>query len=161
MILIVTGVAGSGKSTVGRAAAARLGWRFLDADDLHDAVAIARIRAGLPLDDETRSPWLGRVRGAIDAARAAGEPTVIACSALKERYRQVLAGGRPDVRFVFLSADATLLRTRLAEREGHFAGPALLESQLADLEPPAYGLHLDASRPVEELAGQMADYARG
>ena len=85
MILIVTGVAGSGKSTVGRAAAERLGWRFLDADDLHDAAAIARIKAGQPLDDEMRSPWLGRVRGGIDEAIAAGEPTVIACSALKER----------------------------------------------------------------------------
>lgn len=160
MILIVTGVAGSGKSTVGRAAAERLGWRFLDADDLHDAAAIARIKAGQPLDDEMRGPWLGRVREGIDRAIAAGEPTVIACSALKERYRQVLAGGLTQVRFVFLAADEELLRTRLAEREGHFAGPALLASQLADLERPAYGLHLDASHPVEELAARVADYAR-
>ena len=160
MILIVTGVAGSGKSTVGRAAAERLGWRFVDADDLHDAAAIARIRAGRPLDDEMRSPWLGRVREEIAEAIAAGSPTVIACSALKERYRHVLAGGVPQVRFVFLAADEALLRTRLAGREGHFAGPALLASQLADLEPPAYGLHLDASRPVEELADRIAGYVR-
>ncbi len=160
MILIVTGVAGSGKSTVGRAAAERLGWRFVDADDLHDAAAIARIRAGQPLDDEMRSPWLGRVREEIDDAIAAGSPTVIACSALKERYRQVLAGGVPQVRFVFLAADEELLRARLTGREGHFAGPALLASQLADLEPPAYGLRLDASRPVEELADRIAGYVR-
>jgi gluconokinase len=160
MILIVSGVAGSGKSTVGRAAAAQLGWRFLDADELHDAQAIARIKAGLALDDEMRGPWLRRVRAAIDAALDSRDPVVIACSALKERYRQLLGVGVPQVRFVFLAADETLLRTRLTRREGHFAGPELLASQLADLEVPAYGLHLDASRPAEELAGRIADYAR-
>jgi gluconokinase len=160
MILIVSGVAGSGKSTVGRAAAEALRWRFLDADDLHDAGAIARIKAGRALDDEMRSPWLHRVREAIDAAIAAGEPTVIACSALKERYRHLLAGGAPQVRFVFLAGSEELLRRRLTRREGHFAGPELLASQLADLEVPAYGLHLDASRPVDELAARIADYAR-
>jgi gluconokinase len=160
MILIVTGVAGSGKTTVGRAAAERLEWRFRDADDLHDAQAITRIRAGLPLDDDSRGPWLQRVRVAIDEAIAAGEPTVFACSALKERYRQVLAGGVPHVRFVFLAADEELLRGRLTDREGHFAGPSLLASQLAALEPPAYGLHLDARLPVDELAERIAEYAR-
>ena len=160
MILVVTGVAGSGKSTVGRAAAARLGWRFVDADDLHDAAAIARIEAGLALDDEMRGPWLRRVREAIDRTIASDGSAVIACSALKERYRQLLAGNAPQVRFVFLAADEGLLRERLTHREGHFAGPHLLASQLADLEPPAYGLHLDASRPVEELADRIADYAR-
>lgn len=160
MILIVTGVSGSGKTTVGRAAAEKLGWRFHDADDLHDAAAIARIRAGLPLDDESRGPWLGRVRAAIDEAVAAGEPSVFACSALKERYRQALAGGVPHVRFVFLAADEALLKRRLTDRQGHFAGPALLASQLSALEPPAYGLHLDASRPVEELATRIAEYGR-
>ena len=160
MILIVTGVAGSGKTTVGRAAAERLGWRFRDADDLHDAQAITRIRAGLPLDDDSRGPWLQRVRVAIDEAVAANEPTVFACSALKERYRQVLARGVPHVRFVFLAADEELLRGRLTDREGHFAGPSLLASQLAALEPPAYGLHLDARLPVDELAERIAEYAR-
>lgn len=160
MIVIVTGVAGSGKSTVGRAAAERLGWRFLDADDLHDAEAMTRIRAGRGLDDEMRGPWLKRVRGAIERQIASQEPTVLACSALKERYRQRLAAGLPSVRFVFLAADERLLRERLTRREGHFAGPELLTSQLSDLEPPACGLHLDAGRPVEELTAEIAAYVR-
>jgi gluconokinase len=160
MILVVTGVAGSGKTTVGRAAAAMLGWHFRDADDLHDAAAVARIRAGLPLNDERRGPWLRRVRAAIDEAIATNQPTVIACSALKESYRRVLAEGVGRVRFVFLSADAALLERRLTDREGHFAGPGLLASQLSALEPPDYGLHLDASRPVDELAEQIAQYGR-
>lgn len=160
MIVLVTGVSGSGKTTVGRAAAAKLGWTFRDADDLHDAASIARIQDGRPLDDAARGPWLRRVRTEIDEAVAAGEPTVIACSALKEQYRRVLAGGLAGVRFVFLAADAVLLRERLTRRTGHFAGPTLLESQLDALEAPTYGLHLDASRPVGELAQRIADYVR-
>ena len=161
MIIVVTGVAGSGKTTVGRAAAAKLGWTFRDADDLHDSESVARIRAGLPLDDEVRGPWLRRVRAAIDETVAAAEPMVLACSALKERYRRVLADGVDAVRFVFLAADADLLRERLTQRTGHFAGPALLDSQLEALETPTYGLHLDASLPVDQLAERIADYAGG
>lgn len=159
MIVVVTGVAGSGKTTVGTAAAERLGWRFVDADGYHDAAAVERIRQGEPLDDAARLPWLERLRGVIDAAEAGGESLVLACSALTERYRGILAGDAVGVRFVFLAAEPALLEKRLAERTGHFAGPSILASQLDALEPPAYGLHLDASRPVADLAQAIAEYA--
>ena len=153
--MLLTGVAGSGKTTVGRALAERLGWRFCDADDLHDAESIARIRRNQPLSDADREPWLQRVRSVIENTKAAGDPIVIACSALKARYRRALAEGLTGIRFVFLSGDPSLLRERLAQRRDHFAGPALLESQLADVEPPEEALHVDVSVPVEEIVDRI------
>lgn len=154
-ILVLIGVAGSGKSTVGRALAARLGWRFHDADDLHAPASVERMRRGEPLDDELRQPWLGRVRQLIDAAAAAGEPTVIACSALKDRYRRTLADGIEGIRFVLLRGDPALLRERLERRAGHFAGARLLESQLAALELPADALAVDVSLPVDAIVDRI------
>ena len=153
--IIVMGVAGSGKTTVGRALADRLGWRFCDADDLHSAENIRRIRRNLPLRDRDREPWLQRVRATIEQAQTDGAGLVVACSALKERYRQILSSGIPGVRFVYLAADAELLRDRLRRRQGHFAGPALLDSQLADLEPPDHALHVDASLPVDAIVDMV------
>ena len=150
-VLIVTGVAGSGKSTVGRTVADRLGWAFVDADEFHSPEAVERIRTGMPLDDEIRRPWLRRVRAAIEERLLTGS-CVIACSALKASYRAALSQGVDGVRFVFLDANADLLRQRLKARSGHFAGPQLLASQLHDLEPPADALWLDASQSVETLA---------
>lgn len=158
-ILILTGVAGSGKSTVGRALAARLGWRFHDADDLHAPASIERMRRGEPLDDELRQPWLRRVRRLIETAAAGGEGTVIACSALKERYRRTLADGIEGIRFVLLRGDPALLRERLERRAGHFAGARLLESQLAALEPPADALAVDVSLPVDAIVDRIVQDA--
>jgi gluconokinase len=151
LVIVVTGVSGSGKSTVGRALSDRLGWRFYDADDLHSPEAIAQMRAGTGLDDAMRQPWLRRVRATIQDVLADNASAVVACSALKASYRRVIADGIPAVRFVFLDADREVLLRRLETRQGHFAGAALLDSQLAALEPPAEALHLDASRPVSEL----------
>jgi gluconokinase len=151
MVIVVMGAAGAGKTTVGRALALALGWPFHDADDLHDAASIARMRAGQPLTDADRGPWLDRVRAVIDAAIAAGTNAVVACSALKAQYRRRLAAGVPQVRFVFLDASPELLRQRIAQRTAHFAPVALVNSQLADLEPPFEGLTLDAARPIDEL----------
>lgn len=150
-VVVITGVAGSGKSTVGRALARSLGWRFHDADDLHSAENVARMRGGVPLEDVHRQPWLIRVRSIIEAASRDSAGAVVACSALKARYRAFLSGELRGVRFVFLRADRALLLDRLTSRHGHFAGPALLDSQLEALEPPADALALDASRPVDEL----------
>ena len=150
-MVVVTGVAGSGKSTVGRALALRLQWRFHDADDLHSEDNRERMRHGVALDDEQREPWLLRVRDVIEAAIDDGAGAVIACSALKERYRVTISTGLPRVRFVFLDADRDLLLERLSERQGHYAGPSLLDSQLAALEPPQNALRVDASQPIDVI----------
>lgn len=150
-IVIVIGVTGSGKSTVGRALADRLEWRFHDADDLHSPENVERMRQNLPLTDAQRQPWLARVRAVVDKAAHDRSGEVIACSALKERYRQTIAGDVAGVRFVHLVGDPALLRRRIEHRSGHFAGPALLDSQLAALEPPSDALTLDVQLPVDAL----------
>jgi gluconokinase len=155
MVVVITGVAGSGKTTVGRALARSLGWRFFDADDLHTPEDIAQMARGERLTEAQRQPWLARVRAVIDRLAAAGEDAVVACSALREAYRRVLADSVDDVRFVFLTADEALLRQRLKHRVGHFAGASLLESQLAVLETPADALTLDAALPVDELVAEL------
>lgn len=150
-IVIVTGVTGSGKSTVGLALAARLGWRFHDADDLHSPENVARMRQNQPLTDEQRAPWLQRVRAVVEQAVRDKEGAVVACSALKARYRDAIAGGIPGVRFVHLTGDPALLRQRIAARPGHFAGTGLLDSQLQALEPPTDALTVDVQLPVDAL----------
>lgn len=151
MIIVVSGVAGIGKTTVGRALAAALGWEFHDADDLHLPEDRERMRRGEPLTDAQREPWLERVRAIFAGVATRGGDAVVACSALKARYRDVLAAGLPDVHFLFLTANADVVRTRLEQRTGHFAGAALLASQLATLELPAGEATFDATLPVDTL----------
>jgi gluconokinase len=136
-VLVVMGVAGAGKSTVGRALAERLGWRYLEADDLHSPANVEKMRSGTPLTDADRAPWLAAVAEVIGGWLAQGASGVAACSALKRAYRERLAGGRDEVRFVYLEGSEATLRARLEARRGHYFPPALLASQLADLEPPA------------------------
>jgi gluconokinase len=136
MILIVAGVSGSGKTTVGALLAGRLGWRFTDADDFHPAANVAKMRAGVPLTDEDRWPWLRVIAAWMDERIAAGEPAVVTCSALKRSYRDLLLDGRPQARMVFLAPDREELARRLTARHGHFFPERLLGSQFADLEPP-------------------------
>ena len=150
------GAAGAGKSTIGAALAAALEWRFIDADDFHTAANIERMRQGIGLTDEERLPWLTRVRQAMLDSIANGQPAVVACSALKRRYRQILTAGVADARFVHLQADERLLRERLGSRRGHFAGPALASTQLHDLEPPEFdAVIVDASMPPQVLVGEI------
>lgn len=130
------GVSGSGKSTVADRLAARLGWRFEDGDSYHPARNVAKMSAGQPLTDEDRWPWLQAIADEIDRLSAAGERAVIACSALKRAYREVLVHGRDDVRIVFLDGTQDLIAARLAARKGHFMPPGLLASQFRALERP-------------------------
>jgi gluconokinase len=136
MILIVAGASGSGKTTVGALLAGRLGWMFADADDFHPPANVAKMRAGIPLTDKDRWPWLRAVGAWMDERTARDESAVVACSALKRSYRDLLLDGRPEVRMVFLAADPEVLTRRLAARVGHFFPERLLASQLQALEPP-------------------------
>ena len=136
MILIVAGVSGSGKSTIGALLAGRLHWRFADADAFHLAVNIAKMRAGIPLTDEDRWPWLRAIGTWMDERIALGESAVLACSALKRSYRDVLLGGRPEALLIFLAVDRDVVERRLAARHGHFFPERLLGTQFDTLEPP-------------------------
>jgi gluconokinase len=131
------GVSGSGKSTIADKLATRIGWTYEDGDKFHPASNVAKMKAGHPLTDEDRWPWLCAIAAEIDRAGAAGEHVVIACSALKRAYRDILVHGRSDVRIVFLNGTQQLIADRLAKRKGHFMPPDLLPSQFRTLEPPA------------------------
>ena len=135
-VLVIMGVSGSGKTTVGKALAKRLGWTFQEGDDFHPPANIAKMKAGIPLDDADRAPWLAKVQAWISDQLAKGESGVIACSALKRTYRDVLVDGRDNVILVYLSGSKALIASRLKARRGHFMPPALLASQLAALEAP-------------------------
>jgi len=134
--VVVMGVSGSGKTTVGTMLSERLHWHFADADDLHSAANIAKMRGGIPLDDEDRLPWLHAIAERIDRWRTDRQHGVVTCSALKRRYRQILIGDRPDVRLVYLKGDRSLIAHRLAARQEHFMPARLLESQFEALEEP-------------------------
>jgi carbohydrate kinase (thermoresistant glucokinase family) len=139
--VVVMGVSGGGKTTVGRLLAQRTGWSFLDADELHSAEAIAKMKAGVPLTDDDRAPWLDRVAEWIAARRAAGEPAIVACSALKRAYRDRLRQADPALRLVYLKTDPQVIAERLAHRHGHFFAPTLLNAQLAALDEPGRDEH--------------------
>jgi gluconokinase len=134
--LVVMGVSGSGKSTIADKLAARLGWTFEDGDKFHPAANVAKMSAGHPLTDDDRWPWLQAIADEIDRVCEAGRHAVIACSALKRAYRDILVHGRGDVRIVFLQGTQQLIADRLSQRKGHFMPPGLLTSQFKTLEPP-------------------------
>jgi len=136
VIVILAGVSGCGKSTVGALLAGRFGWPFTDGDLLHPEANIAKMAGGEPLTDEDRMPWLRAIAARLDEWIAAGQPALLACSALKRRYRAMLLDGRAAVRIAFLAIDRDAAARRLAGRHGHFFRPELLDSQFADLEVP-------------------------
>jgi gluconokinase len=132
--LVIMGVSGSGKTTVGALLAGRLGWQYAEADAFHPEANVTKMAAGHPLDDADRGPWLAAIAGWIDTRIARREPGVVSCSALKRKYRDVLR--RPEVRFIYLEGSQELIARRMAARHGHFFKAEMLASQFADLEPP-------------------------
>lgn len=150
-VIILMGVAGAGKTTVGARLAQVLGWEFLDADELLPAAAVEKLRHGIALTDSDRLPWLRAVREQIDTFLARRESAVVACSALRLAYRERLQADPKAVQFVYLKADYALLRARVESRTDHFFDPSLLESQLAILEEPVGALSIDAALPVGEI----------
>lgn len=136
-VIVLMGVSGSGKSTIGRRLSRTLGWPFRDADSFHPAANIEKMSKGLPLDDRDRGPWLEAIAAWIDAHRAGATHAIVSCSALKRHYREVVIGRRSDVRLVYLQGSFSLIADRLSRRKDHFMPPALLASQFETLEVPS------------------------
>ena len=150
MIIVLMGVSGSGKTTVGRGLADELGWKFYEGDDFHPRANVEKMSSGTPLDDEDRAPWLERLRDLIRSCLARGENTVLACSALKRSYRQYLLIDE-NVKLVYLKGDYELIEERMEKRRGHYMKPEMLESQFDALEEPRRGLTVDISMPPEKI----------
>jgi gluconokinase len=155
-VIVVMGISGSGKTTVGRALAEATGATFFDADDFHPAANVEKMRRGEPLTEVDRGPWLRALRALIDEWLPPGRVAVLACSALTARSRALLGVGRAGVKLVFLNGPSELILERMRKRR-HFMPPALLDSQLATLEPPATALELDVRRPVDELVDEIRE----
>jgi gluconokinase len=159
-VIVVMGVSGAGKTTVGRELAQAIGWEFHDADDYHSPENIAKMHRGEGLTDADRMPWLAALRNLVGAAVSEGRHIVLACSALKQTYRDlIMPPGAPPgaVRFAYLNVPPEELHHRLAEREHHFAPPELLASQLATLEPPSDAVWIDGTCPVNEEVRMIRD----
>jgi carbohydrate kinase (thermoresistant glucokinase family) len=157
MIVLVAGVSGSGKTTVGTLLAARLGWPFADGDSFHPAGNVAKMRAGLPLTDADRRPWLAAMGAWMDERTAAGQSAVLACSALKRSYRAALLAGRPAARMAFLQVSHDQDAARLSARHGHFFPAKLLDSQFAVLEMPEDSKRIIVVPAHSEPATVVAD----
>jgi gluconokinase len=142
-VVVVMGVASSGKTSLGERLAKRLGWPFRDADSFHPPENVAKMSGGTPLNDDDRKPWLAAIAAWIDDLRATGKNGIVTCSALKKRYRDIIVGDRPDVALVYLKGSRELIGGRMAARQHHFMPPALLDSQFAVLEEPG-----DDERPL-------------
>ncbi len=156
MVIILMGVTGAGKTTVGQALAAELHWRFADGDSYHSAANVAKMHAGIPLSDADREPWLESLHRAISQWLAAGENVVLACSALKEAYRRQLLIAS-DVKLIYLRASKELVAARLAERTNHYMNPSLIESQFATLEAPADAVTVDASLSTRAILDEIRE----
>jgi len=155
LVVIVMGVAGSGKTTVGCKLAGALGWSFRDADDFHPAANVAKMSASQPLDDDDRLPWLTAIRAYVAICLERGESTVVACSVLKESYRQRVVADPNRVKLVYLDGSFDLILKRLNQRQGHFMKPEMLKSQFAALEAPQDALKLDVAESPDTLVGKI------
>ena len=140
-VAVMMGVSGSGKTTIAQGVAGREGWRLVEGDSFHPPANVAKMKSGIPLNDEDRWPWLQAIAREIDAIRARGESAVVASSALRRAYRDILIGDRPDVVLVYLKGSKDLIARRMRARKGHFMPPTLLDSQFATLEEPGAAEH--------------------
>ena len=148
---IVMGVSGSGKTSVGKSLAEHLGWDFYDADDFHPPANIEKMADGIPLDDSDRAPWLAALHDLISSSLIQSRPGVLACSALKERYRRRLLEGNAGVQLVYLKGSYDLIWSRMIVRKDHYMKPHMLKSQFEALEEPSDALTVDISLPVDEI----------
>jgi gluconokinase len=163
-VIVVMGVAGSGKSTIAAELARRLGWRFAEGDAFHPASNVEKMRNGVALTDADRWPWLDTIAAWVGKTREAGEQCVVACSALKRAYRERIAAGRGDVRFVYLQGSYDVVAKRMATRTGHYMPLALLRSQYETLEEPGSEenpIVLSIERPADELAARIVEVIGG
>jgi len=149
--IIVIGVAGCGKTSVGKALAEHLGWDFYDADDFHPPENVAKMADGIPLDDSDRAPWLAALHDLISSSLRRNQPGVLACSALKERYRRQLLEGNEDVQLVYLKGSYDLIWSRMEKRTDHYMKPQMLKSQFEALEEPTNALTVDISGSVDDI----------
>ena len=156
---ILMGVSGCGKTTLGTQLAARLGWDFIDSDEFHSPADVAKMSRGIPLDDRDRAPWLASLHDLISERLKQDLPGVLACSALKERYRQVLLAGNDQVGIVYLKGSYDLIHARMAARPGHYMKASMLQSQFAALEEPLDALIVDISLPVEDCLAVILENA--
>jgi carbohydrate kinase (thermoresistant glucokinase family) len=156
VIVVLMGVSGAGKTTIGTALAKKLGWRFIDADDYHPPENVAKMAAGAPLTDADRRPWLEAINRELWKADARNEDAVLACSALKEAYRRRLIDGITRHQLVFLNGSLELIRSRLSERRHRYMPASLLESQFATLEPPGRAIEINVAASVEDCVAAIA-----
>ena|SRR6266850_3155235 len=155
MIVLVMGVSGSGKTTIGEALARELGFTYMDADDYHPAASVAKMAAGVPLQDSDRWPWLEKINEELFKIQQRGESAVVGCSALKQAYRERVARGLRDFEIVYLRGEFKLIHSRIAARKHRFMPATLLQSQFDTLEPPAHAIEVDVSAPVESSLSKI------
>ena len=155
MIIILMGVSGSGKTTIGELLSEALVWKFYDADDFHPPANVEKMSRGVALNDDDRSIWLDRLSNLIGEIIGRGESAVLACSALKQAYRQQLAGGREEARFVYLKGDYELLKRRLGDRRGHYFNPDLLASQFDTLEEPEGAITVEVDDDPDTIVANI------
>ena len=155
---IIMGVSGCGKTNVGHSLAHQLGWDFYDADDFHPPENVAKMAAGTPLDDSDRAPWLAALHDLISSSLKQNRPGVLACSALKERYRQQLLKDNPNVQLVYLKGSYDLIWSRMSARKDHYMKSHMLQSQFEALEEPQNALVIEITRSVDEIVQEIMEY---
>ena len=155
--IIVMGVSGCGKSSVGKLLAEKLGWDFYDADDFHPSINVKKMADGIPLDDSDRAPWLASLHELISSSLKQNQPGVLACSALKERYRQQLMEGNENIQLVYLKGSYELIWSRMSTRREHYMQPEMLQSQFDALEEPVNALTMDISGPVDDISSKVLE----